>query len=105
MMNLTWVAEKASWKFNNGERELFFSPEEISFIEHAMERVGWEASLEEQIDYDSDNLDFSSISRDEFVRLCVDEMQSRWENSDNYGEPDYGGIVFDIAQDNEIWRD
>lgn len=108
MMSLEWIADKACWRFinrNNPAREVFFSPAEIGFIEHSLERNAWQSGIAEQVEYDEDNLDFSTITREEFIDMCDDELQNRWEICSDIGDPDYGGIVFDVAQENGIWRD
>lgn len=107
-MELKWIAEKACWKFINNEKpahEIFFSPEEISFIGHALERVGWKSNIDIEIDNNYDNIDFENMSRDEFMDLCMDELESKWECGMLNNEPDYQEIVFDVAQENGIWRD
>ena len=77
---------------------------EVNFIEEFIRHNMWRANLEDTIDDDVDNYDFSEISRDEFVGLCIDEMQSKYEVCE-LGEPDYSKITFSVAEENEIWRD
>jgi hypothetical protein len=44
------------------------------------------------------------MSRDEFIDLCLDELESKWENMTLDNEPDYEGVVFDVANENGVWR-
>ena len=106
-MSLEWVADKACWRFFNGDapaREIFLSPAEISFIEHALEQNAWKAELEMEIDSNDDSLDFGEISKADFLDLCMDEMESKWECQTLFDNPDYQEIVFDVANENGIWR-
>lgn len=64
----------------------------------------WRGNLEEAIDKDPDQYDFSNISRDEFLDLCIEEMQRQYENC-SLGEPDYSDIVFSTAEDNGVWKE
>jgi len=64
----------------------------------------WRGNLEEAIDEDPDQYDFSKISRDEFLDLCIEEMQRQYENC-SLGEPDYSDIVFSTAEENDIWKE
>lgn len=77
---------------------------EMNCIEEYIRHRAWRSNLEDEIDDNEGNLDFSEISRDAFVDLCIDEMQSKYECCD-LGEPDYSGIVFGVAEDNDLWRD
>ena len=77
---------------------------EVNFIEKWLRHDSWRAKIHDAIDADADSYDFSEISREEFVNLCVDEMQSKYEAYE-LGEPDYSEIAFSVAKENEIWRD
>lgn len=79
---------------------------EISFILHWFERSGWRDGFDAEIDNNEDSIDLTDISRKELIELCMDDLEFRWENGTlNDYCPDYEGILFDIAQENGIWRD
>ena len=89
---------------DNGE-EVLFSYKEINFIEYELEKLSWRSGMEDQIEYDEDDIDFSEISKEEFLDLCMEDLESRAENMTLGNDIDYGGIVFDVAQENGMWRD
>ena len=93
------------WEFFNGAETIRLSAVQISFLSHEFERHGWEYGIEDEIDLCSDSIDFSEISREEFVDMCMDEMQSKWEIGYLNTEPDYEQVVFGVAEENGIWRD
>ena len=104
-MALTWNTEKAIWEFTNDTRIVPLTANELSFIQHAVERNGWESGLDDAINDDEDNLDLDMMSRDELIELCMDELESKWECRTLDSDPDYAEILFDVAQENGIWRD
>ena len=104
MMNLTSDLSGFTFTRESGE-EVKFSYKEINFIEFELTKNNWRNGIDEQIDYDEENIDFTEHSREELIGWCVDEIESRWSNSLNFGEPDYGEILFDVAQENGVWRD
>lgn len=107
-MSLTWDDQKRVYRFFNGNapaREIFMTAEEVNFIEQSRKRERWSYDIENQIEYDEENLDFSETTRKEFIDLCFEEIDS---NIDIYGddwEPTIEDIVFDVANENGIWRD
>lgn len=103
-MTLTYNEQKAVWEFINGEKKLELTGSELGFISHQVERNGWADCIESEIDQDEDNLIFENMSRDEFIDLCLDELESKWENMTLDNEPDYEGVVFDVANENGVWR-
>lgn len=103
-MILEWLPEKVSYRFVSGDRELFFSQAEICFIQHQMERNAWAIGIESEIDESEDNLIFNDTTREEFIEMCLDELEYKWENETLNNEPDYEGVVFDVANENGVWR-
>ena len=108
-MSLTWDEQKRVYRFFNGNapaREIFMTAEEVNFIVQSRERERWGYDISDQIEYDEDNLDFSETTRNEFIDMCLEDIDARIEiyGVDNY-EPDIEEIVFDVANDNGIWRD
>lgn len=114
-MKMEWHDSVAAWRFCNTdsdkpvcrpEREIWLTNEEAQFIAKALKRQQWRYDIENQIEYDEDNLDFSETSRNEFIDMCLEDIDARIEiyGVDNY-EPNIEEIVFDVAQDNDIWRD
>ena len=108
-MSMTYDEQKAVWRFFNGEapaKEIFLTHQEAKFIAMSLKRDKWRYDLMDQTEYDSDNIDFSGeISEEKFIDLCMEEIDC---NVDLYGddyEPDIEEIVFDVANDNGIWRD
>ncbi len=83
-----------------------FTFDEIKFIQDELETELWRSKLEDQIDINSENLDYiSSISPDEFFDLCMGALV---EKKALYGDdfvPDYEEVVFDVAQENGVWLD
>ena len=80
--------------------------EEMKAIESFMRHRRWLAEIINQMDFDAGNLDIDSDEdRDHFVNMCLDEIRSDIEI---YGEDGYDPciekIVFDVAQDNGLWR-
>ena len=103
-MTLTYNEQKAVWEFVSGEKKVELTCSELVFIRHQMERNAWSAGIEFEIDESEDNLIFDETTRDEFLDLCLDELESKWENDTLNNEPDYEGIVFDVANENGVWR-
>ena len=103
-MALTYNEQKALWEFASGTKIVCFTANELAFIYHAVERNGWKSEIEEEIDVSEENLVFDNISREEFVGLCIDELESKWENMTLDNDPDYEGVVFDVANENGVWR-
>lgn len=64
-----------------------------------------EANIDTAIDDNDGSIDFCDVERDQFIELCMDEMESRWECGTMNNSPDYQEIVFDVALENGIWRD
>lgn len=104
MMNLVSDEKGFTFTRESGE-EVKFSYKEVNFIEHELTKNNWRNGIDEQIDYDEENIDFTEHSRDELINWCVDELESKFENSYDFGEPDYAEILFDIAQDNGMWKE
>ena len=108
-MSMTYNEQKKVWRFLNSDapaREIFLTPEELEFIINSRKRERWYNDLHNQIIYDEDNLDFSTISKAEFISLCLDDIDSNVEiyGYDDY-DPDAEDIVFSVAQENGMWRD
>ena len=81
--------------------------DEMKAIESFLRHRSWTAEIINQMEYDEDNLDFdSSEARQNFVNLCLEEIDSNLEiyGRDSY-DPDIEQIVFDVAQNNGLWRD
>ena len=83
--------------------------EEVNAIESYRRHERWKNDLQNQIDWENEdgNLDFSGeIDRDEFVRLCMEDIDENCEiyGGEEYYSPDFEEIVFNIAEENDIWR-
>lgn len=89
---------------DNGET-VQLSINELGFIAHAIEKNKWRYGMIDQIEYDEDNLDFSEISKEKLIDLCMDDIEFRYEIYSLGNDIDYGGILFDVAQENGMWRD
>ena len=103
-MALTYNEKKAVYEFANGTRIVQLTPAEVSFISHALERNNWAYEIDMEIESNEECIDFSAISREEFHDLCLEELESRWGNGWLNCDPDYQCIVFDVAQEQKIWR-
>ena len=104
---MNMVTDKTGYIFTRESGEqVKFSGYEISFISHWFERSGWQDGFDAEIDNNEESIDLTDMSRKELIELCMDELESKWENGtlDDYC-PDYEGILFDVAQENGIWRD
>ena len=88
---------------DNGE-QIEFTPVEIGFVFHEMERCYWRGNIENAIERCIEQFDFDKMDEDEFVQCCLDELESKWENDMLDDDPDFDEVVFEIAQDNGIWR-
>lgn len=104
MMKFDVNGTRYAFTRSNGE-VVEFNPVEISFISHEIQKHHWRVELEYEVDSNIDNLDFSEMSKEELIDYCIDELERRWENDTLDAEPDYQEIIFDSAQENEIWRD
>ena len=80
--------------------------DEMKAIESFLRHRSWTTEILNQMDFDEDNLDLdTSESRQKFVDLCLDEIGCNLEiYGEDYYEPDIEKIVFDVAQENGIWR-
>jgi len=87
----------------NGE-VVKFDPMEIAFLSHECQKLHWHSELEKEIEQNSENIDFSEMTVNELIDYCIKDMDERWKNNTLEDEPDYEGIVFDGAQENNIWR-
>ncbi len=87
----------------NGER-IELTPSEVSFIYHGMERINWRGNIENAIELCEECFDFDAMDQQEFIQMCMDELESRWENLRIDDGVDYDELVFDMAQENKIWR-
>lgn len=103
-MKMKYNEQKAVWEFVHGNKKIELTCKEIGFIHHQMERNAWSEGIEYEINESEDNLIFDETTRDKFIGLCLDELESKWENMTLDNEPDYEGIVFDVANENGIWR-
>ena len=107
-MSLTWDEQKRVYRFFNGNapaREIFMTAEEVNFIVESRKRERWRYDIENQIEYDEDNIDFSETTKEEFIALCFEEIDSNIEIYGDDWEPTIEDIVFDVANENGIWRD
>ena len=107
-MSMEWYDDKAAWRFFNGDapaREIWLTNKEANFIAMALKHDRWRYDLMNQIVYDEDSLDFSKVTMQEFIDLCIEEIDSNIEIYGDEWEPDVEDIVFDVAHENEIWRD
>lgn len=104
-MAFTWNMEQHVWEFANGTKIVKLTPAEVSFIDHALERNHWENEIDLEIDSNEDSLDFDEMPRDELLDLCMEELEDKWESGNLDNDPDYQSIVFEVAEDNGIWRD
>lgn len=103
-MTFTYNEKKTVWELVNGKKKVELTWAELGFIHHQMERNAWSAGIEDEIEESEDNLIFEDTTRDEFIDMCLDELESRWENMTLNNDPDYEGIVFDVANENGVWR-
>ena len=107
-MSMEWHDEKSAWRFFNGDdpaREIWLTNEEANFIAMALKHDNWHYDIMNQCEYDEGNLDFSETTQEEFIGLCFEEIDSNIEIYGDDWEPDIEEIVFDVANENGIWRD
>lgn len=88
---------------DDGEK-VKFAPDEITFILHEIEKRQWEGSIYNAIDLADGCIDFDSMTEEEFKQYCMDELQSKYECQTLESNPDFDELVFDIAQENGMWR-
>lgn len=81
--------------------------DEMKAIESFMKMRRWKEKLREQIDRDNEegSLDINDeVEEEHFVLLCEEDLANRYEDvGDNY-QPCFEDIVFDVAQENGMWR-
>ena len=88
---------------DNGEK-VRMSHAEIGFVSHQLERNSWGYGIDMEIESNYDSLNFDSMTEAEFKKECIDDLESKWELGRLDNEPDYQCVVFDVAQENGIWR-
>ena len=64
----------------------------------------WYCGIGYAIEHNADNLCFDEMSRSEFMMECIREIEDRL-NDDRNDYEDYDGIVFSVAESNNVWRD
>ena len=82
-MSMEWYDDKAAWRFFNGDapaREIWLTNKEANFIAMALKHDRWRYDLMNQIVYDEDSLDFSKVTMQEFIDLCIEEIDSNIEH-------------------------
>jgi hypothetical protein len=105
MMQLKVNGNKYVFTRENGE-VVEFNHLEIAFLAFEFRKMEWIVELECEIDSNIDNLDFSQMSREEFLEDCLETLKFRWEcNTIGNNSIDYQEIVVDEAEDSGIWRD
>lgn len=104
-MRMIWNESRNAWRFEDGANCFWLTNEEAHFIANTLKRQQWRYKIENQIEYDKDNLDFSETTQEEFVDLCFEEIDSNIEIYGDDWEPTIEDIVFDVANENGIWRD
>ena len=88
----------------NGDR-VNLSAEEIRTILDAMMEERWKYEIEDSIAKNDDWIDFKGdINSIRFAELCLDEARRLYEMYCDE-DIDMDEIVFDIAQENGMWRD
>lgn len=85
--------------------EFTLTSAEIYELQSHFRKLDWRSSIEERIDMDEEYLDFSKMSREEFVEECLAEAEEKWEYYFEFGEETLNDIVYEKAQELEIWRD
>ena len=104
-MKLVYVDDgKYELRDDSGRLLNVLTHEECNCIAEYFRHSEWRGNLEEAIDEDEDQYDFSEISREEFLDMCIEDMQEKYECC-SLGEPDYADIVFGVAEDNGIWKE
>lgn len=80
--------------------------DEMKAVESFLRHRSWTVEIINQMDFDEDNLDLNGTEdRQKFVDLCLDEIACNLEiYGEDYYEPNIEQIVFDVAQENGIWR-
>ena len=101
------INDFGAWKYVVGNTEYTFDYQDIEFLSYAMEQHKWRNGIEDAIDDQRDYIDFTSVSEEQFIGLCLDEIKSLWELSGDihWSDPDYFDVVYSVANDNEIWSE
>lgn len=86
---------------------LILNWDEMKAIESFLRHRSWTVEIINQMDFDEDNLDLNGTEdRQKFVDMCLDEITANLEiYGEDYYEPNIEQIVFDVAQENGLWRD
>lgn len=101
------ISDVGKWIYVNGDTEYTFSYQDIEFLSHAMERHKWANGIDDAIEDQMDFLNFNTVNKEQFVDMCLDEIESLWELRDciEWADPDYFDIVYGVAKMNEMWRE
>ena len=81
---------------------------EYNFLQQEMEKNKFRNKIAEQVDFEEeeDNLDFSRLTKEEFIDMCMDDAMSKYEcYGDSFEDIDPSDIVFDIAQEQAVWKE
>lgn len=102
-MELTYM-ENGYYQLNSENRTVLLTYGECKCIVDYFRRLGWRGMLNAAIDNDEDHYDFSKISREEFLDMCIEEIQWKYD-AGTLHEPEYDDIVFDMAEGNGVWKE
>ena len=107
MMELTQMDYGYAFTQENGN-VVALTWKEFNFLAQEMEKMRFRDKLKDEINIEDDfgNLDFSRISKEEFVSLCMDEALSKYEiYGDSFDSIDIEDLVFDLAQEYSVWKE
>lgn len=102
-MKVTYLGD-GRYELNSDTRSIILDHSECYCIAEYFRHSEWRGNLEDAIDEDESQYDFDKISRDEFLDMCIEEMQRKYEEC-LLGEPDYADVVFSVAEENGIWKE
>ena len=88
-------------KDNAGSMALTWN-EVMQFMKYFRERE-WRDCIKDTISNNEENLCFDEMTEDEFVGECIATLDDMY--SELKLDPDYDSVVFDVAEDNDVWRE
>lgn len=96
---------ESGYLLSRGDETFALTSLELGVIAHFIRKDEWRCQIEERIDMEEENFSFDNISREEFVEECVTEAENKWECCFSFGEETINDIVYDKAEEYEIWEE
>ena len=103
-MKLTQTQTGYTFQKEDGT-EVELTYREINFLDYELTKADWKNGIEDEIDEEEENIDFDIMNRDELIKLCMADLEEKYEDGMLDDAPDYESILFDVAQENGVWKE